>query len=57
MKKAKNKITVDQILNMERHARRVVDIELGISSFTANKVHKSAKSYTRKQKRKVEYGD
>lgn len=57
MKKAKNKITFEEILNMERHARRVVNIELGISSFVTNKVHKSAKSYTRKQKRKVEYGD
>ena len=55
MKNKKNKITVDEILNMERHARRVVDIELGITSFTPTKIYKSVKTYTRKQKRKIDY--
>jgi hypothetical protein len=51
MKRNKITITKKQILNMERTARRNVDVELGISKPT-NKVHKSAKQYTRKPKHK-----
>ena len=47
MKRNKMTITAKQILNMERKARRDVDIELGISRPT-NKAHKNAKDYTRK---------
>jgi uncharacterized protein with PIN domain len=51
MKRNKITITAKQILNMERTARRNVDIELGISRPT-NKAHKNAKDYTRKPKHK-----
>ena len=52
--KMKNfKITKDDILKMERAARRNAEIEAGLyGAFTKNKVHKSKKSYTRKDKHK-----
>ncbi len=52
--KAKNKITVKQILNMERHARRVVDIELRISK-PRTAIHKSDKAYSRKTRVVYDY--
>lgn len=51
MKRNKITITKHEVLNIERTARRSVDIELGIGKPT-NKVHKSAKQYTRKPKHK-----
>jgi hypothetical protein len=51
MKRNKMTITAKHILNMERKARRDVDIELGINRPT-NKAHKNARDYTRKPKHK-----
>ena len=45
------KITKNQILKMERASRRDSVIESGMyGAFTKNVVHKSKKSYTRKEK-------
>lgn len=52
--KAKSKITVKQILNIERHARRVVDIELYISK-PRTVIHKSDKAYSRKTRFVYDY--
>jgi hypothetical protein len=55
MKKLKNiKITKDQILNIERTVRRNIEIEEG-TRCNMNRVHKSAKTYTRKPKHKNEW--
>lgn len=48
------KITTTQQLNMERTARRAIDIELGITSFK-HKVHKSKKAYNRSETKKIDY--
>lgn len=50
------KITKNDIFKMEKAARRKAEIELGIyGAFTKNKVHKSAKTYTRKDKHKTSF--
>jgi hypothetical protein len=55
MKKLKSqKITIDQIMTMERKVRRDIDIENGFKPFSA-KVHKSKKSYNRTENKKIEY--
>jgi hypothetical protein len=47
------KITKNDILKMERAGRRSAEIEAGLyGSFTKNVVHKSVKTYTRKDKHK-----
>lgn len=51
-----SKITKQDILKMERASRRDSIIESGMyGAFTKNVVHKSKKSYTRKEKHKVSY--
>jgi hypothetical protein len=46
-------ITKDDFLKMERAGRRSAEIEAGLyGSFTKNVVHKSVKTYTRKDKHK-----
>jgi hypothetical protein len=47
------KITKFDILNMDRAARRSIDIELGINR-SSHRIHQSKKSYTRKIKHKYE---
>jgi hypothetical protein len=57
MAKNKNKsmkITIAQILIMERAVRRNVDIELGMTSFK-HKVHKTTKQYNRKEGKQISY--
>ncbi len=55
MKKLKKiRITKEQLLQMERTARRESEIEAGIS-YNRHRVHKSAKSYTRKTKYKHDW--
>lgn len=50
------KITQNDILKMERAARRNVEIEAGLyGAFTKNAVHKSAKTYSRKDKHKKSF--
>lgn len=50
------KITQSDILKMERAARRNAEIEAGLyGAFTKNAVHKSAKTYTRKDKHKKSF--
>lgn len=51
-KKHKNKITKEQLLNIERAARRKVDIELGITHFK-HKAHKMATDYNRSQNKRI----
>ena len=47
------KITQNDILKMERAGRRTAEIEDGLyGAFNKNKVHKSVKTYTRKDKHK-----
>jgi hypothetical protein len=54
--KMKTRITKSQILKMERASRRESVIESGMyGSFTKNVVHKSKKSYTRKEKHSKSY--
>ena len=48
-KSLKMKITKEQILIMERSARRNADIECGVPHFK-HKAHKSLKDYKRKPK-------
>ena len=46
-------ITKNDILKMEKAASRKAEIEAGLyGAFTKNKVHKSKKTYTRKDKHK-----
>jgi isopentenyldiphosphate isomerase len=47
-----NKITVEQILNIERAARRKVDIELGVTQFKS-KAHRMATDYNRRQNKRI----
>jgi hypothetical protein len=57
MAKSKNNkmiITKEQMLTMERSARRTADIECGVPHFK-HKAHKSAKDYTRKPKHRRSY--
>ena len=56
-RKMKNfKITKNDILKMERAARRTAEIESGLyGAFTKNAVHKSDKTYTRKDKHKKSF--
>lgn len=49
------KITKNDILLMERAARRTAQIEAGLTGLTKNKVHKSAVDYTRKIKHKKSF--
>ena len=55
--KMKNfKINQNDILKMERAGRRSAEIEAGLyGSFTKNVVHKSVKTYTRKDKHKKSF--
>lgn len=50
--KAKTKITKEQILVIERAARRTVEIEFGLR-VNHHKVHKSKKSYNRQENKKI----
>ena len=53
-KKHKMIITKEQIMTMERSARRTADIECNVPHFK-HKAHKSVKDYTRKPKHKRAY--
>jgi len=53
-KKHKMIITKEQIMTMERSARRTADIECNVPHFK-HKAHKSVKDYTRKPKHKKAY--
>lgn len=55
-KKNKNRITTEDILNIERAARRKVDIELGIGHFK-HKAHKMATDYNRQQNKRINLND
>ena len=46
------KISKDQIMTMERAARRTADIECNVPHFR-HKAHKTLKDYTRKSKHKA----
>lgn len=48
----KNKITKEQLLNIERASRRQVDIELGITRFK-HKAHKMATDYNRSKNKRI----
>lgn len=49
-------ITKNDIIKMEKAARRNAEIEAGLyGAFTKNKVHKSVKTYTRKDKHKKSF--
>jgi hypothetical protein len=50
----RKKITLADIILMDRAARRNIDIELGLNKST-HRVHRSKKSYTRKSKYKYEH--
>ncbi len=50
------KITVAQILNIERAARRKVDIELGITH-CKHKAHKMATDYNRSKNKRINLDD
>lgn len=52
--KKKQQISKDQILKMERAISRELEISNGMRQ-CHHKVHKSAKTYTRKSKHKIEY--
>ena len=52
--KQKIKISKEQVMKIERAARRTADIECGVPHFK-HKAHKSAKDYTRKPKHKKSY--
>lgn len=54
MKANKMKITKEQLLNIDRAARRKADIELNVPHFK-HKVHKSKKDYNRQTNKKIEY--
>lgn len=54
MKANKMKITKEQLLKIDRAARRNASIELGIPHFK-HKTHKSKKDYNRKENKKIEY--
>ncbi len=47
------KITLADIILMDRAARRIVEIEFGMNK-SMNRVHRSKKTYTRKEKHKYE---
>lgn len=55
-KKHNMKITVAQILNIERAARRKVDIELGITH-CKHKAHKMATDYNRSKNKRINLDD
>lgn len=50
--KAKTKITKEQMLKIDRAARREAEIEFGLR-INHHKVHKSKKSYNRQESKKV----
>jgi hypothetical protein len=50
------KITAEQILKIERSARRQADIELGIGAFK-HKAHKMATDYNRQKYKKFSLQD
>jgi hypothetical protein len=47
------KITLADIIRMDRSARRIIEIESGMNKST-HRIHRSKKSYTRKEKYKYE---
>jgi hypothetical protein len=52
--KASTQMTIskEQLLKIDRAARRLADIELGIANFK-HKAHKTAKDYNRKESKKI----
>jgi len=52
--KAQKKMTItkEQLLKIDRAARRIANIENGISNFK-HKVHKSKKDYNRQENKKI----
>jgi hypothetical protein len=50
------KITKEQLLNFERSARRQADIECGVGVYKS-KVHKSVKTYNRRENKKFTFED
>ena len=50
--KAKTKITKEQMLKIERAARREAEIEFGLR-VNHHKVHKSKKAYNRQESKKL----
>ena len=53
--KANTKITItkEQLLNIDRAARRIAHIESGMGTFK-HKAHKSKKDYNRQESKKIE---
>ncbi len=54
--KAKTKITKEQILVIERAARRIAEIENGLR-INHKKVHKTAKDYNRQKFKKFDWAE
>jgi hypothetical protein len=46
------KLTTEQIITIERSIRRDMDLEENVGFVSKHKVHKSKKTYTRKDKHK-----
>lgn len=55
--KAKTKITKEDLMNIEKSARRKTMIEAGVYNIHKNKSFKSKKEYTRKDKHRKSLSD